>query len=56
MGIYEILAFSYGNTRKVLVNGYDIVSAVMSSGLPQNEVISVKLVDSSDIEDFTSGQ
>lgn len=53
MGIYEILAFSYGNTRKVIVNGSDVVSAVMNSGLPQNEVISVKLVGSSDIQDLT---
>lgn len=53
MGIYEILAFSCGNTRKIIVNGYDIVSAVMNSGVPQGEVISVKLVGSSDIQDLT---
>lgn len=53
MGIYEILAFSYGNARKVIVNGCDIVSAVMNSGVPQSEVISVKLVGSSDIQDLT---
>jgi len=53
MIIYKVTLFSYGNARSVICQGFDVVSAIQSNGLPVNEIVRVELVGSANEENLT---
>lgn len=50
MNIYRILTFDGCSSRCVYASGFDIISAIQTSGVPINEVIRAELIGAEEIE------
>lgn len=53
MNKYAITTFSYGNSQETIVEAYDIMSALNSGMVQQQEVVKIEFVGSSNKVDMT---